>query len=152
MLLDCGSGALHAMGRERLWWKTLSHIVISHFHTDHVGDLATILFALRHGVRPPRSDPLLMLGLRGMEAHLDGLAQAHGDWVRDPGFPVEGVELDGGGLWPDPAGRFTLRTHATPQTDASLAFRVETAAGALGYTWDTGLSDELGSFFCGCRR
>ena len=51
LLLDCGSGCLHGMARERLWWKAVSHIALTHFHADHVGDLSPILFALKHGVR-----------------------------------------------------------------------------------------------------
>jgi ribonuclease BN (tRNA processing enzyme) len=114
-----------------------------------VGDLAPLLFALRHGVRPGREEPLLILGPSGLAAHMDALAQAHGVYVREPGFPVEVVELTPGGRWVDPAGRCTLRAHATPHTSSSLAYRVETAAGALGYTGDTGPSGELGTFFGG---
>jgi ribonuclease BN (tRNA processing enzyme) len=149
LLLDCGSGALHGLARERLWWKGLSHVALTHFHTDHVGDLAPLLFALKHGVRPPREEPLVILGPDGLEAHLDALARAHGPYVREPGFPVEVVELAPGDRWAEPRGRFTLAAHATPHTSSSLAYRVETAAGTLGYTGDTGPSAELGRFFRG---
>lgn len=151
LLLDCGSGALHALGRERLWWQAITHVAITHFHTDHVGDLAPLLFALRHGVRPPRQDPLIVLGPRGLGDHLDALARAHGPYVREPGFPVEVVELGSGDRWCDSAGRVALSAHATPHTETSLAYRVETAAGALGYTGDTGPSDDLGVFLRGVQ-
>ena len=59
LLLDCSSGVLHGMARERLWWRGLSHLLVTHFHTDHVGDLAPILFALEHGVHPQREEPLV---------------------------------------------------------------------------------------------
>jgi ribonuclease BN (tRNA processing enzyme) len=149
LLLDCGSGALHGLARERLWWKGVSHVALTHFHTDHVGDLAPLLFALEHGVRPPRAERLVLLGPAGLEAHLDALAAAHGAYVREPGFPVEVVELASGERWADPGGRFTLLAHATPHTSVSLAYRFETAGGALGYTGDTGPSAELGPFFQG---
>jgi ribonuclease BN (tRNA processing enzyme) len=149
LLLDCGSGALHSMARERLWWKGLSHLALTHFHTDHVGDLAPILFALKHGVRPRRDEPLVLLGPTGLDAHLDALSRAHGPYVRDPGFPVEVIELDDGAHWEDPRGRFALRAHATPHTESSLAYRVEMPAGVLGYTGDTGPSPALGGFFRG---
>lgn len=151
LLLDCGSGALHGMGRERVWWKGLSHVAVTHFHTDHVGDLAPILFALKHGVRPAREEPLVLLGPVGLRRHLAALAQAHGEYVLTPGFPLEVVELAAGDSWADPDGRFTLATHATPHTDASLAYRVETTAGTLGYSGDTGPSVELGAFFRGAQ-
>ncbi len=150
ILLDCGSGALHGMARERLSWRGLSHLVMTHFHTDHIADLSPILFALRHGIRPPRTEePLTLLGPRGLDAHVDALARAHGSYVRDPGFPVEVVELTGGEQWADPAGRFTLHAHSTPHTDVSIGVRLETPNGSLGYTGDTGPSPALGDFFAG---
>jgi ribonuclease BN (tRNA processing enzyme) len=151
LLLDCGSGALHGLGRERLWWKAVSHVALTHFHTDHVGDLAPLLFALRHGVRPQREEPLYLLGPHGLAAHLGALAAAHGAYIRDPGFPLVVVELAHGERWADPAGRCTLRAHATPHTDSSIAYRVETGGGTLGYTGDTGPSARLGPFFRGVQ-
>jgi ribonuclease BN (tRNA processing enzyme) len=150
LLLDCGAGALHGMARERLAWRALSHLLVTHFHTDHVGDLAAILWALRHGIRPERVDePLVLLGPRGLRAHLDALAAAHGRHVHEPGFPVQVRELAGGDVYDDPRRRFTIRTHGTPHTDVSLAVRVESPSGALGYTGDTGPSAALGAFFYG---
>jgi ribonuclease BN (tRNA processing enzyme) len=150
LLLDCGAGALHGMARERLAWSGLSHLLITHLHTDHVGDLAAILWALRHGIRPPRvEEPLVLLGPRGLRAHLDALAAAHGRHVHDPGFPVQIRELAGGDVYDDPGGRFTIRTHGTPHTDVSLAVRVESPSGTVGYTGDTGPSAALGAFFHG---
>jgi ribonuclease BN (tRNA processing enzyme) len=91
----------------------------------------------------------VLWGPRGLRAHLHALAAAHGDYVEDPGFALEVVELAGGDVWDDPAGRFVLRTHPTPHTDVSLAARIETADGVVAYTGDTGPSDALGAFFRG---
>jgi ribonuclease BN (tRNA processing enzyme) len=149
LLLDCGSGALHALSRDRLWWKGLTHIALTHFHTDHTGDLAALLFALKHGVRPRRTEPLTLLGPSGLRLRLHALAKAHGDFVLDPGFPLEVVELESGAACVAPDRSFTLRAHATPHNDASLAYRVDAAAGSVGYTGDTGPSVPLGTFFSG---
>jgi ribonuclease BN (tRNA processing enzyme) len=149
MLLDCGAGTLHGMARERLSWRLLSHLFISHFHTDHVGDLAALFWALRHGVRPARTEPLVLLGPRGLRAHMEALARAHGEHMTDPGFPVEVAELEDADLYVDATDRFAVRVRRTPHTDVSLAVRVETPAGTLGYTGDTGPSAALGAFFRG---
>jgi ribonuclease BN (tRNA processing enzyme) len=151
LLLDCGSGALHGMARERLRWKDVTHVALSHFHTDHVADLAPLLFALRYGIRPARTEPLALLGPRGLADHLDALTRAHGAYVTAPGFPLQVVELAHGAIWTDPAGGFTLHAYATPHTDSSLAFRVEAEAGTVGYTGDTGPSEALGAFFRGVQ-
>ncbi len=154
VLLDCGSGALHALGRHGLEWRRLSHLVISHFHTDHVGDVAALLWALHHGPGildgDSRSEPLTVLGPPGTRRFLEALAGAHGKWILEPGFPVRIVEPGREGRHDDPDRELHLRCHPTPHTDVSVAWRLETPAGTMGYTGDTGPSDALGGFLGGC--
>lgn len=147
LLLDCGSGALHAMGRERLWWKGISHIALTHFHTDHTGDLAAVLFALDKGIRPPRSEKLTLIGPSGLHERLEGLARAHGRFVLEPSFPLDVVELDPAGAYR--ASDFTLRAHGALHSEGALCYRVDAADGAIGYTGDTGPTGTLGAFFEG---
>jgi ribonuclease BN (tRNA processing enzyme) len=149
LLLDCGSGTLHGFDRHRVAWRRITHVAISHYHTDHVGDLAPLLFALKHGVRPPREEPLHLLGPPGFRAFVQRLAAAYGGYVTDPGFPLHVVELGRADVWEDPEGRFTLRCHGTPHTEESVAYRVSHADGDVAYTGDTGPSEALGDFFAG---
>jgi ribonuclease BN (tRNA processing enzyme) len=149
LLLDCGSGTVHGFDRHRVSWRSLTHVALSHFHTDHVGDLAPLLFALEYGVRPRREEALVLIGPPGVGAFLERLAAAHGEWVTRPGFPLQVIELGRSDAWHEPKGRFTLRTHATPHTASSVAYRVEHPDGHVGYTGDTGPSAELGRFLRG---
>jgi ribonuclease BN (tRNA processing enzyme) len=149
LLMDCGSGTVHGFDRHRVPWRTLTHVALTHFHTDHVGDLAPLLFAFEYGVRPKREEPLVLIGPPGLRPFLERLAAAHGDWVTRPAFPLEVVELSREDAWEHPAGRFRLRTHPTPHTANSIALRVEHPDGTVGYTGDTGPSDELAAFFRG---
>ena len=149
LLLDCGFGTVHGFDRHGVAWRELTHVALSHFHTDHVGDLAPLLFALKHGAAE-RIEPLVLLGPPGLRGHLDALAAAHGDFVGDPGFPLEVVEMLRSGSWEAPGGCFRLTTHPTPHTDRSMAYRVETDTATLGYTGDTGESVEVADFLAGC--
>ena len=65
LLLDCGSGILDGMDRYGVAWSKLTHIALSHFHTDHIGGLAPLMFALSHGVVPARTTPLSIVGPPG---------------------------------------------------------------------------------------
>lgn len=151
ILMDCGSGSLRTLARlGRSWWG-VTHVVLTHFHTDHVGDLAPLLFALKHGSRPPRSAPLHLLAPRGLEGHLKALAEAHGSYVRDPGFPLALTELRPDGTWEAPSGSFVIRSFPTLHTDTALAYRVESANGNFGFTGDTGPVEGLGPFLSGCH-
>jgi ribonuclease BN (tRNA processing enzyme) len=138
------------MARLGLPWYALTHLFITHFHTDHVGDLAYLLFALKHGQPTPREEELRLFGPEGLEDHLEALSRAHGDHIQDPGFPLTVRELQAGEVWESPEGAVRLLTRATIHTDNSLAVRVETANGALGYTGDTGPAPDLAPFFRKC--
>lgn len=172
ILLDCGAGTLHGLARWGLSWREVTHLLISHFHTDHVGEVAALLWALHHGPGiesgAPRSEPLTILGPAGTRSFLERLAAAHGGFVLDPGFPVTVAEPGEEG-YPFPAaeesdppvtaddghpptggeGGLRFLRHPTPHTDRSIAWLVETSTGRLGYTGDTGPSESLGGFLAG---
>jgi ribonuclease BN (tRNA processing enzyme) len=148
--MDCGSGTLRTLEKLGRQWQEVTLILLSHFHTDHVADLAPLLFALKHAADHPRERPLTVLGPRGLSEHLDALARAHGDFILDPGFPVELTELGPGDSWSLPGRSFTIRSFATLHTEVSLAYRLEAGGGVLGYTGDTGPDTGLGTFMRGC--
>jgi ribonuclease BN (tRNA processing enzyme) len=150
VLFDCGAGTVHGFDRYAVDWRTLTHVAVSHFHTDHVGDLAALLWALKHGIREgARTAPLTILGPPGLARHLDALARAHGPFIRDPGFPVVVVEMAREDRWRDRTLDLELACHPTPHTEASVAWRLDAGGLRLGYTGDTGPSDEVGEFLRG---
>ncbi|TVP47852.1 MAG: ribonuclease Z [Gemmatimonadales bacterium] len=153
ILLDCGSGTLHGMARDRLPWRELTHIVLSHFHTDHIGDLAPVLWALKwlgsDGREPRRTEPLGIVGPRGLRMRMDGLAAAFGDWLLEPGFPLHVHEVKPGATWADAPAGLRLVAHRARHTPEALAWRVEARDARVGYTGDTGPLPGLGAFFRG---
>jgi ribonuclease BN (tRNA processing enzyme) len=150
ILMDCGSGTVRTLARFGRAWQRVTRVLLSHFHTDHVADLAPLLFALKHGLNAPRSAPLTVLGPGGLLDHIEALSHAHGEFLRDPGFPVEFVELSPGDRWSTPGGTCRIETFPTIHTAASLAYKLVTPAGVLGYTGDTGPDPSLGRFLSGC--
>jgi len=149
LLLDCGSGTLHGFDRFGVAWRDLDAIALSHYHTDHLGDLAPVLFALKHGVREGRGAPLTVLGPPGLGEVLEGLRRAFGEHVEDPGFPVVARELGRSGTWEDADGRVRCRFHPTPHTDHSVAHGCEVGGAVVAYTGDTGPSPDLAEFVAG---
>jgi ribonuclease BN (tRNA processing enzyme) len=149
LLMDCGSGTVHGFDRHQVSWTDLTHVAISHFHTDHFGDLPALLWALRHGVPGGRAEVLTILGPRGLGRVMEGLAAAYGEYILDPGFPLEVVELSPGSERNLNRGQALLRTHEARHGPEALAFRVESIGHAMGYTGDTGPLPALGAFFSG---
>lgn len=145
LLFDCGPGVVHAMARFGADWRTVTHLCLTHFHNDHIGDVPMLFFAWKHGMRPARSEPLTIFGPRGTKRRLVRMARLFGDHVSRPPFELDVQELEGGA-----AVRLgdvvELRAHASRHTEGSLAFRVEAAGRSFCYTGDTGFSEDLGVF------
>ena len=135
------------MSRYGAPWADLTHIALSHFHTDHIGGLAPLMFALSHGVLPPRTNPLTIVGPPGLGRLLHALAGAYGEYVEQPGFDLSVVELARNDRWTDAI--VGLQTCETVHTENSVAYRWSGRAGTVGYTGDTGASVVLGGFLAG---
>ena len=147
LLLDCGAGVVHSMARLAVDWPALDHLLITHFHNDHIGDIPMLLFALKHGVRPARTKALTIWAPRGIRERLRAMEAAFGDHVADPGFPVVIREVSARASFD--VGRVGVRASATPHTDVSLAYRLQQNGASLGYTGDTGPSEAVGAFMEG---
>lgn len=149
LLMDCGAGALHRAAALGVPWYGVTHVAVSHFHADHWGELPLLLLALRWGIEPARAAPLVLLGPTGFDDRLDHLCGAFGSWVREPGYPLEVVELGADGRR-GLADGVVLEWTPTPHTDESLAFGIRCGGRRLVYTGDTGPSEALGRWSRGC--
>lgn len=147
--MDCGAGTMHRLAQLGLPWQRLTHVALTHFHNDHVGELPALLYAMKWGQERHREEPLAIYGPVGTRRLLQGLASGLGDWVIEPGFPLEIREI-GPAERVDLAGDLELATHRTPHTGESLALSLEVPGARLVYTGDTGPSDALADWARGC--
>lgn len=141
VLVDCGSGTLHGLARHAIDWPALSHVFVTHYHYDHLGDLPALLIAYKHGLTVPRTAELTLVGPPGFGAHLSGLAAAHGIAFLEQRFPLRFVELAPGDT--TTFGALQARAFATAHTDESLGYRFGGRWGSVGYTGDTGPTTEV---------
>lgn len=146
-VFDCGAGALQGLARAGLPWGAVTHLFLSHFHPDHLNDVPALVFALRHGLAVPRKAALRVAGPVGVRVLFERWTRALGEWLTEPGFPLSVTEVGPGELVP--LGEATVRAHPTPHTDESLAYRIDAREGSVGYTGDTGPSDEVAEFLTG---
>jgi ribonuclease BN (tRNA processing enzyme) len=146
VLLDCGAGTVHALARLNLPWERMTHLFISHFHVDHCGELASLMFAFKWGMREERTEKLTIIGPAGLDRLIQGLKLAFGAKLFEPRFPLE-IRMLAGGESIRLSDTATLSVAKTPHTDESLAARIESDAGAICYTGDTDVSDSRPEFF-----
>jgi ribonuclease BN (tRNA processing enzyme) len=152
LLLDCGNGVLFRMAQLGIDWRAITHVALTHFHYDHVGDLPAIIIAFRWGQMPPRTEPLTIIGPPGTREWLGRVAAAHGEWVLDPGYPLEVIETG-----PDPqeslllaGSRLRVSVLPVAHSDASVAYSVHGERARFVYTGDTPYSDALADWAAGC--
>jgi ribonuclease BN (tRNA processing enzyme) len=148
VMIDCGAGTVHSLARFNLAWEEMTHLFISHFHIDHCGELASLMFAFKWGMRSARSEPLMIIGPAGLDLVIDGLKRAYGENLFSPRFPVE-VRLIAAGESLQLGEETRLKVAKTPHTEESLAARIESLDLSVCYTGDTEYSEELPAFFHG---
>src|SRR5213596_2440742 len=148
ILLDCGAGALHRLAQFGLPWHQVTHVILSHFHPDHWGELPMLVYALKYTTVPPRQESLVILGPRGVVRLVKQLAEGYGSWLLDPGFPIGILDVQNGEPFPLDA-EVSLETFPVPHTSESVALSLTAPEGRLVYTGDTGPSSELARWASG---
>jgi ribonuclease BN (tRNA processing enzyme) len=148
ILLDCGGGAMHRLAQFGLPWYDITHVILSHFHPDHWGEVPMLVYALKYATVPPRRGPLVILGPPGVVRLVKKLAESYGPWLLDPGFPIGILDVRHGEPFPLDA-ELNLETCPVPHTPESVALSLTAPEGRLVYTGDTGPSAELARWAAG---
>ena len=89
VLVDCGEGAMRALKRAGIEFRTVNHIVLSHHHFDHIGSLFACLGL---NMMIMRDYPLMIYGPAGTKKIIDGLCDAC-DVPNATGFGVPGQKM-----------------------------------------------------------
>jgi ribonuclease BN (tRNA processing enzyme) len=97
VLFDCGHGVVQRLLEAGISHKGLNHIVVSHFHPDHVSDLIPFLHAGAWSRRDPRTSDLHIYGPPGLQRIIDGFRDIFGvSALQQPAYKVQVHEVHGG--------------------------------------------------------
>src|SRR5882762_10787893 len=147
LIMDFGASTTYRIAHERLDWVNLDAIWISHFHLDHVGELAPFLFGTRHAPQiQSRRKPLSVFGPKGFKDLLLKVDETAKSKLFEQPFPLVVEEVSDGEAF-EPIAGMSATTFCTPHTTESLAIRIEDGDGrTVAYTSDTGYSESLATF------
>jgi len=78
ILFDCGHGVLQRLLEIGIQHKDIEHVVLSHFHPDHVSDLVPLFHAGAWSRSNPRHTNLHIYGPPGVQKLIDGFVSIFG--------------------------------------------------------------------------
>ena len=105
VLFDCGHGVVQRLLDVGVQHNQVNHVVLSHFHPDHVSDLVPFLQAGAWSKRNPRTSDIHIYGPHGVQRVVDGLVDVFGrNSFQQPSYSVVVHELD--------EERFSIGSHA----------------------------------------
>ena len=144
MLFDCGPGVMRRLLEIGTSISDISHLFISHFHPDHVGELASFLFALKYPAPSVQKQPLTIVAGRGFHDFFSRLKGVFGQWIVLPPDRFEIVELDIEKPDHHRFSSFIVDTVPVVHRPESLAFRItDMDENTMVYSGDTDVCDEL---------
>jgi ribonuclease BN (tRNA processing enzyme) len=96
VLFDCGHGVVQRLLEAGIQHNALNHVVVSHFHPDHISDLIPLLHAGAWSRRDPRTTDLHIYGPPGLQRIIDGFRDFFGESaLQQPVYDVLVHEVHG---------------------------------------------------------
>lgn len=141
ILVDVGAGTLHRLAEEGISIHEIDYIFLTHFHPDHISDLAPFIFSLRNTREYARADHTLRIwGPRGLYRFVQGMQRGYGRWMQNAAEEVRFYELKREAL--DFPG-FRVNWRRVMHNQESVGFRFEIAGKTVAFSGDSGYCQDL---------
>ncbi len=137
LLIDCGSGVAHRLAALDHAWRGITHVALTHFHSDHTIDFVALIVAWKWGQLPPRKEPLTLIGPVGVGAFVQRLLELYNEPFAELPFPLEIVELVPSDLRPLTSD-LVVEAHKVPHSAESVAYSVSFGGRRFVFSGDTG--------------
>jgi len=147
ILIDCGPGTLDRLCEHGTPVEAIEVILITHFHVDHVSDLAAVFLSrwLRNLDKGPGAHRLTVIGPVGLADHIATVSKLNQPWISEYEFDI--VELGAGSYVFPNRSRYdglSLDTVPTGHTENSICYRLTDSEGRrFFYSGDTDYNEAL---------
>lgn len=137
ILIDCGPGTIRRLLENGTKIYDISHILLSHFHPDHTGELISFLFSNKYPDAICRQIPLSIIAGSGLSDFYGGLKKVFGDWIDIAPNSLNLIEINKNNRFKY-FNDFTLEMISVEHNKESLAFKIIGGNGAsVVYSGDT---------------
>jgi ribonuclease BN (tRNA processing enzyme) len=141
VLLDCGPGILRRMAEAKIDFREIDVICLSHFHPDHVSDLAPFFLATKYTPDFARTRPLTLIGPTGLKEFFHNLSKLYGEWLENLNFPLQLEEF---GEDSKEFNSLTIYSKKMEHSKNSIGFRIKNSENkSITYSGDTGFCKEI---------
>ncbi len=143
LVIDTGPGTIPRLMKEGSDPRQVTHLIYSHNHLDHTGDLAAWLASCRVPGEE-RSLPLTILGSEGFHEMFTALRRAYGSMIDPSGYDLGTAALSAARRDRHDAGGWSVQAFPVDHIASSIGLRVTDSAGRVFvYTGDTAPCDTL---------
>lgn len=142
ILMDCGGGSLKNLRELNIDLGGLRKFLISHYHQDHIGDLASILWAMEF---TKRKEALEIMGYDDIKEFTTTLLRLGNTPEEITVLNYNFRSLKGNEEFDE------IKTCVTKHEPTNLAFRIERNGRSLCYTGDTTFYEPLVKFASNCN-
>lgn len=140
LLFDTGPGTLRQMQYLGYDYHTPDYIFYTHFHVDHIADLAPFLFAAKN-LSSPRRKKLVLAGPEGFSDFYFRLLELYGRQLLSDLYELKLREVTD---TPVIEANWKITAQPLPHTESSIGYRLEDQEGkVVVYSGDTDYGPEL---------
>lgn len=143
-LVDAGPGTMWRLLETGTTIFDISFILLTHFHPDHTGELASFLFATKYPDPAQRQTPLTIVAGKGFSDFFGKLKNVYGSWIElAPGL-LNLKEMDSHGPDVCRVKGVTVESMPMRHRDESIAYRLTGPDGlSIVYSGDTDYCENL---------
>ncbi|MDI6840504.1 MAG: MBL fold metallo-hydrolase [bacterium] len=138
LLFDTGPGSLRKLFEAGFTYKDIGYLLYTHFHVDHIADLAPFLFASKY-TENLREKDLYIIGPKGIKRFYQKLLNLYGEQIQSLHYNVKLIDEN-----KFSTSNWKISTVSLPHTPESIGYRVtDRRKRVIVYSGDTEYSATL---------
>lgn len=137
-LIECGPGSTRRWPASAVTFESARVIFVTHYHVDHCGDLAAVLFG--RALALPDT-PLALLGPAGHRAHVESIRSLYAPFSSDERGLEDVTEMGDGDVVE--VGPFEIESRCVLHVEGALGVRVRAGGMTFAFSGDSGPCDAL---------